>query len=89
MLPQLRSSAVKINKQDFPGGTRDGNLLANAGDTVSIPDLGRFHMPQSNEAHKPQLLKPVHLESMLCNWRGTTMRKPVHGKLRAAPAHCN
>ena len=34
-------------KEDFPGGTVD-NLLANAGDTVSVSGLRRFHMPQAN-----------------------------------------
>ena len=62
----------------------DGTLLANAGDAVPIPDLGRVHMPQSNEAHKPQLWEPVLLESMLCNRRGTTVRNPVHCSQRAA-----
>ena len=31
----------------FPGGLVVKNLLANAGDTGSIPDLGRPNMPQS------------------------------------------
>ena len=33
---------------DFPGGAVIKNLPANAGDTGSIPGLGRSHMPQSN-----------------------------------------
>ena len=32
----------------FPGGAVDKNLPANAGDTGSIPGLGRSHMPRSN-----------------------------------------
>jgi len=32
----------------FPGGSVVKNLPASAGDTDSIPDLGRSHMPQSN-----------------------------------------
>ena len=32
----------------FPGGPMVKNLPANAGDTGSIPDLGRFHVPQGN-----------------------------------------
>ena len=31
-----------------PGGSVVKNPPANAGDTGSIPDLGKFHMPQSN-----------------------------------------
>ena len=34
--------------EDFPGGTVDKNLPANAGDMGSIPGPGRFHMPRSN-----------------------------------------
>ena len=30
---------------DFPGGTVDKNLPANAGDTGSTPGPGRFHLP--------------------------------------------
>ena len=33
---------------DFPGGTLDKNLPANAGDMNSVPGLGEFHVPQSN-----------------------------------------
>jgi len=40
----------------FPGDSVVKNLPANAGDTGLIPDPGRFHMPQSNEAHVPQPL---------------------------------
>ena len=41
---------------DFLGGKVEGNPPANAGDTYSIPDLGRFHMLWGNKAHVPQLL---------------------------------
>ena len=33
---------------DFPGGTVDKNLSANARDTDLIPGLGRLHVPWSN-----------------------------------------
>ena len=33
----------------------DKNPPANAGDTCSVPELGRFHMPRSTEAHEPPL----------------------------------
>ena len=33
---------------DFPGGTVNRNLSANAGNTGSIRGPGRFHMMQSN-----------------------------------------
>ena len=32
----------------FPGGSVVKNLPANAGDTSSIPGLGRCHMPWNN-----------------------------------------
>ena len=35
---------LKPSVLDFPGGPVVGNLPANAGDTGSIPDPGRFHM---------------------------------------------
>jgi hypothetical protein len=34
--------------QNFPGGTADRNLLANAGDMGSIPGPGGFDMPRTN-----------------------------------------
>ena len=43
--------------RDFPGGTVVENPLANAGDMGSSPGPGRTHMPQSNYAREPQLLK--------------------------------
>ena len=36
---------LKVNLWDFPGGTLEKNLPANAGDMGLIPGLGRFHMP--------------------------------------------
>ena len=44
--------------EDFPGGTVDKNLPANAGDMGSVPGPGRFHILQSNKAHGPQLPSP-------------------------------
>ena len=40
----------------FSGGAVVKNPSANAGDTGSIPGLGRSHMSWSNEARAPQLL---------------------------------
>ncbi|KAJ8781231.1 hypothetical protein J1605_011215 [Eschrichtius robustus] len=47
------------NITDFPGGAVVKNPPAKAGDTGSSPDPGRSHMPQSNKAHAPRLLKPA------------------------------
>ena len=41
---------------DFPGGMVYKNLPVSVGDTGWIPGLGRFHIPQSNCTHIPQLL---------------------------------
>ena len=61
----------------FPGGSVVKNPPANAGDTGLIPSLGRPHVPQSNEAHSPQLLK-------LCSRAGELqLRKPEHYRSRA------
>ena len=38
----------KVRKMDFSGSIVDRYPLASAGDTDSIPGLGRFHMPRSN-----------------------------------------
>ena len=45
--------------QDFPGGPVVKNPPASAGDTGSIPGLGRSHVPRGNYAHAPQLLNPL------------------------------
>ena len=37
---------IKKHYCDFPGGPVVKSLLANGGDTGSIPGLGRFHMLQ-------------------------------------------
>ena len=40
--------SVRSNEVDFPGGAVVKNPPSNAGDTGSIPGLGRSHIPQSN-----------------------------------------
>ena len=75
----------------FPDGSGVQNLPANAGDTGSGPDLGKSHVPQSNEARvlqllslssrawEPQLLSPHTLEPMLHKERSphaTTREQP-------------
>ena len=62
----------------FPGGAVVKNPPANAGDTGSIPGLGRSHMPWSNSAHEPQLLKPTCLELVLLNKRSHGNEKPTY-----------
>ena len=64
---------------DFPGGAVVKNLPANAGDKGLSPGPGRSHMPQSNEARVPQLLRlcsRAH-EPQLLSPRATTTE--AHG----------
>ena len=51
---------LNIEHKDFPGGPVVRNLPASAGDTGSIPGLGRFNMLWGNWAWVPKLLKPAH-----------------------------
>ena len=46
---------IKMSSGDFPDGPVVKNLPANAADTVSIPPVGRFHMPWNTWACVPQL----------------------------------
>ena len=66
----------------------DTNLPANPGDTVSIPGLGRFHMPWSmHHTHWAcvlPLLKPVYLEPVLHNRGSRRSEKPVTAR-RSGP----
>ena len=58
----------------FPGGAVVKNPPANAGDTGSIPGLGRSRMSRSNNAREPQLLS-LHSrarEPQLLSLRATT-----------------
>ena len=51
-------SYLKSLARDFPGGSVDKNLPANAGDMGSVPGPGRFYTLWSNEAQVPQPLNP-------------------------------
>ena len=44
----LSNEIIYFLKKDFPGGTVDENLPANAGDTGSTPGLGRSYMSRDN-----------------------------------------
>ena len=54
-----------MHKADFPGGTEDKNLPANAGDMGSIPGPGRFSCAKEQLSLCTITLKPMHLESVL------------------------
>ena len=67
----------KVANRVFPGDTVVGSPPANAGDTGSIPVPGGSHVPRSNKALKPQLLKPARLEPVLRNKRSHRNEKPA------------
>ena len=46
---------LKKQPRDFPGGPVVRNPSANAGDTGSIPDPERSHMPLGNKVSVPQV----------------------------------
>ena len=79
----------------FPGGSVVKNPPANAGDTGSIPDLGRFLVLQSNYVYELQLLSScvatteAHALKSLCSAtrEATAVRSPSpanRGSLDAA-----
>ena len=85
-MPQLRSSTgsflffvffYKRSSRSFPGGSVVKNHPASSGDTGSIPDPGRSHMPQSNETCAPQLL------SLCSGAQEPQLPKPEHPKAHA------
>ena len=47
------TAPLKLSVLDFPGGPVVGNLPANAGDTGSIPDPGRFHVSKILQLSEP------------------------------------
>ena len=83
--------------QGFPGGAVVKSLPANLGDTGLSPGLGGSHVPWSSWArapqllslhsgdHEPQLLRPAHLEPVLCNKRSRHNKKPAHRSKERPP----
>ena len=69
---------------DFPGGPVVKNPPANAEGAGLIFGPGRFHMPQGNQAHAPQLLSPcattteAHTPQSLCSKRSHHSEKSMH-----------
>ena len=55
-----------------------GLCLPMQGTRVLIPGPGRFHMPQSNKAHAPQLLSPWALTTEACVPRAYAHTKGSH-----------
>ena len=90
------------NKESNPGGSvlkkkKKKNPPANEGDTGSIPDLGRSHMPWNNQADGSQLLSlrsregelerlsPPELEPVLCQERGCRQPDAPDWQLERSP----
>ena len=48
LLFTTKNVCMRVAGCDFPGGPVVKNLPASAGDTGSIPGLGRLHTPQGN-----------------------------------------
>ena len=67
----------KVNeRKDFPGGSVGKKLPAKAGTGVGlIPDLERFHTPQSHEAGHRNCWACSE-EPALCSQRGQRAEKP-------------
>ena len=74
---QTAHSEDQYTYEGFPSGPVDRNLPANAGDTGSVPGLGRAGQ-QSLRACMPQLLKPAHLRA----W-APRQEKPHQGEFPA------
>ena len=70
------------------------NLPANAGDTGSVPGLGRSHLPRGSSACAPQLLKPVHPTARApqekpLQWEATHTSKSRPRSLQLEKSPCN
>ena len=64
--------------QSFPDDPVVENPPCNAGDTGSIPDLGRSHMPPVNRARVPQLLRPsAAMSELVLHERKHRNEKPL------------
>ena len=88
---QLRFLKNK-SKQDFPGGTVDGSLLANSGSMNSIPGPEAFHMLQTGPMHHNyracmvKLLKLTCLEPALLNKRShCNEEEPLFAATKESP----
>ena len=68
--------ATRGKGEDFPDSPMAKSLSANAKDKRPVTGPGRFHMPRSNSAHEPHLLKPTGLDSVLCNKKAAAAGNP-------------
>ena len=66
----------------FPGGAVVESLPADARDTGSSPGLGRSHMPRSNWAREPQLLR-LRVWSLCSTTREAAMVRGPHTAMKS------
>ena len=88
---QVRFHELEKGQRDFPGSPMDKNLLANAWEMGSIPDLGRFHMPVPRD-YWVSTLGPVSCifgsscaSSLHCATREATAMKSLHAATEWSP----
>ena len=99
MHPYVHCSIIyncQDTEQDLPGGTVDKKPPTSAGDAGSIPGPRRVHVPRSDSAQAPQLLRPhssahvlqllrsVGLEPVLQN-RSLCSENPTHHNEEETP----
>ena len=96
LCPAKVKGTLENTCRDFPGCTEAKNPPANAGDMGLSPGPGRFHMPRSNWAHAPPLLRPraTTTEARAPRAHAPQQEKPwqweAHApQRRVAPAHHN
>ena len=75
--PQWSNVCTSGRFRGFPGGSAVKNLLAIAGNTGSVSDLGRSHMLRMSWAHAPRLL------SLCSRAPGPQLLKPPRCKAHA------
>ena len=87
MIPIKRQSGEEVGGKTvslgFPCGSVVKNPPANTGDTGLIPDSGRSHVQQSNQAHAPQLLslcsRARGSQLPCCNYGSPCALEPLRG----------
>ena len=63
----------------FPGALAVGNLPASAGDTGSVPDPGRVHVPQGDQVHELRWLSPCSATKEQCGGERPRLPHPDRG----------
>ena len=80
---KAQTGLLKTGARDFPGEP------ASARDTVSVPGLGRSHMPHGNVARAPQLLKPACLTACALQQEKSPQWEALTPQLESSPSPSN